>query len=235
MLNGRQTDVFPSLKDIPDTIVIVGTDAAGKDHVANIIASMIMEAGGKVEKCKRYLAGKVTEEASSTEKSCLELIAEWGFLKLFPFIGRLLPPVLHFLLKRDLCRFRRPVKKLVVIGHNCLRGFAFYWGHAHMKTCQVNISGSLRETFAAMRSLPGLHMIVLDVEDDVRRARLEMRASCGKIDNFDRYMAADTERSERIEHFLVWLCREQLGARLIENNDLNKQELRKLLIQGFTP
>ena len=55
-------------KEIPDVILLVGTDASGKDHIANLLVEMIEEAGGQVEKRKQYLTGKHAQEESGSHK-----------------------------------------------------------------------------------------------------------------------------------------------------------------------
>ena len=46
-------------------------------------------------------------------------------------------------------------------------------------------------------------------------------------------MAGNAKRSERIEEVLVWLTTRDLGGRLIRNNDLDEQQLRRLIVDGF--
>lgn len=224
-------DIHP--RSIPDVVLIMGTDAAGKDHVANIVAKMITEAGGAVEKRKRFLTGKVTRKASSTDKHPFELYLERVFLLLHPSLGFLLPTALNLLLKYDLNSFSRPDKKLIIVGHNCLRGLAFHWGHACAGTDQIRVPPGLQATLARMRSLAGLHPLVLDVDDRIRKARIRTRLALGEADYFDRYMAENSARAERIEAVLVWLTLEYLNGQLIENNDLSEVELRKHIAAGF--
>lgn len=222
------------LPGFPDTIMVVGTDASGKDHVANVLDDMIQQAGGDVTRRKRYLAGKTTRERSSSGKSHIELFLERGFLKCFPLCSFLMPVSMNYLLKRDLAAYRAPEEgKLIVVGHNCLRGLAFYWGHHYATPEQIRVPSVLSENLESLRALPGLHTIVLDVEDSIRKARIRKRAERGEADYFDRYMAANEELSERIERFLVWLSVKYLGATLIENNDLDKDELCNQITKGF--
>lgn len=213
--------------------MVVGTDASGKDHVANILDDMIRQAGGKVTKRKRYLAGKKTRERSSSGKSFFELCLERGFLKCFPLCGFLMPRFMNILLRRDLATFHASEDKLIVVGHNCLRGLAFYWGHRYATPEQIRVPSALCETLERLRLVPGLHTIVLDVEDAIRKKRIKRRAQRGEADYFDRYMAANEELSERIEQFLVWLSVKYLRATLIRNNDLCRDELCSQMMEGF--
>lgn len=52
----------------------------------------------------------------------------------------------------------------------------------------------------------------------------------GSLDHFDRYMGQDPVRSERIEHFLVWIGATYLKAERIENNHLSDAELLEAFI-----
>lgn len=221
------------LKNIPDVVLIIGTDAAGKDHVANIVAEMISESGGVVEKRKRFLSGRVTREASSTNKSPVELILEKIFLRLYPYLGNLLPNVLNVLLKRDLDKFRQPDKKLIIVGHNCLRGLAFHWGHRSTGTERIRVPEGLQATLGRMRSLAGFYSLVLGVDDQVREARIRARYVHGEADYFDRYMVDDPERSRQIDGVLVWLTQKYLNGQFIENNDLSEADLRMRIREGF--
>ncbi|WP_028586080.1 P-loop NTPase family protein [Desulfogranum mediterraneum] len=218
---------------IPELILIVGTDAAGKDHLARIVEEMILEAGYPVEKRKRLLCGKLTREHSSSAKSWFELCLEKAFIRCFPSARRWLPWLLTLLLRRDIRRFSHPQKKVVIVGHNYLRGLALSWGHPAHSQWPRHISPLLEQTLAEMRALPGFHAIVLDVDDAIRKKRISRRLALGEADNFDCYMAEDRERSERIEEILVQLVKDHLGGQLIRNNDLTEKELRTLLSQGF--
>lgn len=221
------------IPEVPSTILIVGTDASGKDHVANVLTGMIQGMGSTVEKRKRYLNGRRTSKKSSAGKVGFELFLEKSFLALYPFFSFLMPWCMNLLLKRDLARFAVPDETRIVIGHNCLRGLAFYWGHRYSTTEQIKVPPAIESSLAGMNALPGLHTIVLDVEDAIRKERIEKRELQGEADNFDRYMAENEERSERIEHFLVWLTVTYLGATLIENNNLSDEELRTIAAAGF--
>ncbi len=66
-----------------------------------------------------------------------------------------------------------------------------------------------------------------------KKGRIARRISSGTVDNFDRYMAEDEVRSERIESFLVWLARKYLDAVVIENNDLMDADLSDAVCEAF--
>lgn len=226
----RETTV--DLAAIPGIILIVGTDASGKDHLADILTQMITEAGGTWEKRKRLLTGKPTQERYNTPKSRLELLQEKLFLLFLPSLGFLLPWGAEKILRHDIKKIRRQVSqnKVVVVGHNCLRGLAFYWGH---HSGSRHISTPLAQTLQRMHTIPGLFTIVLNVDDSLRKIRIANRAKQGLADHFDDYLMRNEALSVRIEETLVWLTRTYLGAMLIRNDDLPEEELRALLAQGF--
>lgn len=219
--------------DFPDVLLLLGTDAAGKDHVAGILETMIREAGGEVEKRRRFFSGAVTVEASSTDKGLLDTVQEILFLLLLPPLGGLLPFLVNRLILRDIRRFARPAKKLIVVGHNGLRALAFYLGHSRRLSAERRLPGYLIDTLQLLRQKTGAHIIVLDVEDHIRKQRIGERLASGKADKFDQYMAADGSRSERIESALMHLAMQHMAGVLITNNDLTEEELRNEICRGL--
>lgn len=222
--------------EYPDVILVLGTDAAGKDHVANLLVEMIRDSGGEAEKRKRFFSGEATEAASSEKKSFVDTLQEKAFLLLFERLGFLLPFLMSCVIRWDLKRFQPPAheKKLVVVGHNALRALAFHMGQRFWDSSHQQLPWYLRSALAKMKRATGAHVIVLDVEDGIRKARINARLANGSEDTFDRYMHSDGERSERIEASLVSLACSQLGATLIENNDLDADELQSMLRADFS-
>lgn len=217
----------------PDVILLLGTDAAGKDHVAVILETMIREAGGEVEKRRRFFAGAITEERSSTDKGLLDSLQERMFLLLLPSLGTLLPFLVNRLLLRDIRRFKPPAKKLIVVGHNGLRALAFYLGHSRKLSAKRRLPDYLIGTLHHLQQKTAVHIIVLDVDDHIRKQRIAQRLDSGKADNFDQYMAANGSRSERIESALVQLTIQHLGGAMIVNNDLSEDDLRSHIEKGL--
>lgn len=221
-------------RKIPDVILLLGTDASGKDHVANILVKMIEEAGGVAEKRQRFFGGRSTRAASSENKGFLDTLQERVFLVLFSRLGFLLPLLLSIITRWDLWRYRRPAgKNLVVVGHNGLRALAFHLGHRFTSAADIRLPGYLASTLQRVRKRTGAHVIVLDVEDHVRRKRIAARLAEGAEDTFDRYMNSDSARGEHIEACLVHLVLDYLDGRLIENNDLSENELKMRMQSGF--
>ncbi len=225
-----------SLSFIPDTIVLLGTDASGKDFIAEQLQKMIAEEGVVVEKRKRFLSGSVTAETSSTKKGFLDTLQEKAFLTLYPHMGPLLPFLLGQLILMDLRRFKKPGgKKLLVVGHNALRALAFHFGQTEKTANAFNVPPYLDRILSKLKDDSGACFIVLDVAADVRAARLKMRAKASEMDLFDKYMHDDPARSERIEDCLIRLVTEKLGGSLMMNNDPNEPEIRSNLRKVFAP
>lgn len=218
---------------LPDVILVLGTDAAGKDHVATILLEMINDGGGEAEKRKRFLAGAATVEVSSENKGWTDTFLEKLFLALYPYLSFLLPRLVHLATRYDSRRFRKPDKKLVVVGHNGLRGLAFHLGNNSEPSGTLTLPGYLDTTLREIKKSTGVCTIVLDVEDTIRQKRIQQRMAAGSEDNFDRYMSADGQRSERIEAWLVELAQTYLDPVLIENNDLSHDELKEQILRGF--
>ncbi|NCC04536.1 MAG: hypothetical protein EOM37_10955 [Proteobacteria bacterium] len=215
--------------NFPDVILVIGTDASGKDHVTNILENMIREAGGEVEKRKRFFCGATTKEVYSTNKGFLDRAQEALFLAFYPFVGRLMPLIFSLWTRRDAIRFRGPRKKLIIVGHNGLRALAFYWARQTTPRGELLVSDSLRHTFSLVKEKTGAHVLVLDVDHSVRQQRINARVEKGLADRFDLYMLENPERSEAIEACLVKGAQELWDAKLLINNDLTDEELRDRL------
>jgi hypothetical protein len=220
--------------DIPDAILLLGTDASGKDYVANVLTDLIREAGGEVEKRQRFFGGKTISAASSEDKGFFDTLQEKTFLLLFQRLGFLMPLLVSLIIFWDSRRFRLPVeKKLVVVGHNALRALAFHLGHRFDSAEQIRLPWYLIRALNTMKRATHAHIIVLDVDDHIRKKRIAARLSEGSEDTFDRYMHSDSERSERIEACLVQLVLKYLDGRLLENNDLPDDTLKEMMHDAF--
>lgn len=223
-----------SRKDLtPSVILVIGTDASGKDHVANLLVKMIEEKGLEVEKRKRFLSGKVTRAATSEGKNRVETLMEKSFLTLYPWLGPLLPLSLDLVNKLDLFFFKKPEKTLVIVGHNGLRGLAFYLSKQAGNSGKVKVPGYIGRTLKKFVTKHRVHTIILDVEDSTRKRRIRERVRRGTNDQFDNYMLQDGQRSEIIESCLVEIVTHYLDGTLIKNDDLPEQELRKQILTSF--
>jgi len=224
------------LKRPPDTLLILGTDASGKNHITNLLVQLLEKAGYQVEKREGWLAEKASKAISSEDKGFVSLLIEKIFLTTFPLTQYGLPFLLTVLLKRDVKRFVKrgsTAKKVIVISHTALRVLAFYLGHRFDKEDQIRIPPYLEIVLKSLLPATQAKTLVLDIAPEIRHQRIALRAQQGKVDNFDRYMARDTERSERIESFLVWLGYRYLNAVVIENNDLSDRELADQVQAAF--
>ncbi|MEM1181381.1 MAG: hypothetical protein AAGM22_23765 [Acidobacteriota bacterium] len=208
---------FDNLSWLPQTLVLLGTDAAGKNHVARVWVDRLTELGRAPAVQEGWLSSTPAPPRDDDDKSVASHLAEALFLRVFPLIAWAMPTVLHGLLRRDLRRFPRDRQNRLVVSHSVLRILAFCLG-ARGRSQIPPRSASAVEAF---RRGSGAVFIVLDVDHEVRRRRIEDRVSRDDADPFDRYMLADAERSERIEACLVQLATQHLGAHLIVNNNLD--------------
>ena len=217
----------------PPVLLILGTDAAGKDYVADFLIRRWQAAGYVLEKRAGGFAAPAVDDRSSSERK-----GRWGrfqeqvFIRLFPLLRPLLPGVAGWLLRRDRRRFRPADRPLVVVSHTALRLLAFVQGQA---LSPPPLSLALQQALRALRETTKATVIVLDVDPDTRQRRIAVRTQQGTVDPFDRYMQAHRERAERIEGYLVTLATHHLQARVIKNNDLDETALETALAGALLP
>lgn len=214
-----------SSDNFPRTLLILGTDMAGKDHCANVVADAAQAAGIPLERRRGSLSARPNRQRSSEDKCIFRLWLEWAFLVTLPLHCRLLPLLTTLLILRDVHRFRHPEQvSLLVVSHTAIRLLAFALGHLYLRTEDIRLPAITARALHAMGAT-GLRCVVLDIDHEVREQRLAQRNNRGTLDYFDRYMGKDPQRSERIEAFLVWISRTYLGAVRVENNNLSDAEL----------
>ncbi len=213
--------------DHPDPILILGTDAAGKDHLANLLIREYKAAGRPVEARKGWFSEPPRPETTTTleDKSRAALAGEAVFLKSFRANRVLIPAVLTLLVRRDLRAFRHPGTRLIVVSHTGLRVLAFYLGHRFPTADAIRVPAHLDRALRAIPRITRARTVALDIDDAIRQTRIARRRGVGKMDPFDRYMAGNSHLSERIEGYLVRLGQIYLDAVRVENNDLSDAEL----------
>lgn len=224
----------PTFGPVPDTLLILGTDAAGKDHIASFIADRLSAAGHPVERRSKFFAAPATTVRSSSDsKGRFARFLEQVFLVSFPLTRWLLPPLLPWLIDWDLRRFRRSADRLLVVSYTPVRLLAFCLGHRYAREEDIRLSPALDRALRAIVPVTQARTLVLDVEHGVRQRRIARRTQSGTVDPFDAYMLRDGVRSERIEQFLVWLALTYLNAVKVENNDLDDAALTAELTAAF--
>lgn len=210
----------------PPLLLILGTDLAGKDHCANVVADAAESAGITVERRRGAFSGRPAQHRTSEHKSLSALWLERLFLATLPLHCRLLPYVTAWLILLDLRRFSQPQgTSVLVVSHTALRLLAFALGHRFERTEQIQLPAVTRRALEAIIPATAAVTVALDIDHRVREKRVAERARRGTVDHFDRYMASDPARSERIEQFLVWIGQTFLNAITIVNNDLSDAEL----------
>jgi hypothetical protein len=215
----------------PQTLLILGTDLSGKDHVANVLADGAVAAGLRVERRRGMFSSSSDRSRSSEGKGALALLLERIFLATLPLHCRLLPFFTTMLIEYDRLRFCLPKgARLVVVSHTPIRLLAFALGHLFPHAQGVVLPTMAVSALRRLQRRTAARVVVLDIDHAVRQRRLAERSVRGTDDVFDRYMRSDAERSERIEAILVRLACEHLQATVIENNDLDRQQLLARLL-----
>lgn len=215
---------------LPETILLLGTDAAGKNHVAEVWLRRLGELGVSVELHEGWLAGRPSDPEAVDEKSFFSHLAEQTFLRVFPLIGWVMPLALNVLIWLDGRRFSVDGTRRLVVSHSALRILAFTLG-ARGRGIE-SLPASSRRIVRDFHRRSGATVLVLDVDPEVRQQRLQARLDRGGADPFDRYMLADPVRSERIEACLVQLAVRHMDAHLIVNNQLDDEALWAELEKG---
>lgn len=211
---------------LPPLLLILGTDLAGKDHFANVVADAAESAGITVERRRGAFSGRPAQQRTSEHKSLVALWLERLFLATLPLHCWLLPSLTAWLLLFDLRRFSQPQgTSVLVVSHTALRLLAFALGHRFERIEQIQLPAITRRALQAIIPATSAVTVALDIDHRVREKRVAERARRGTVDHFDRYMASDPARSERIEQFLVWIGQTFLNAITIANNDLSNAEL----------
>ncbi len=217
-------DLYPVF---PGVLLILGTDLAGKDHVANVICDHAEAAGLLVERRPGAFTARPSRKRSTEGKGWLRLTLERLFLTTLPLHCFLIPHLAAILIRRDLRRFQAPASNqaLIVVSHTAIRLAAFALGHLFDRPEAIRLPLRLEKALQAIVPHTRAQTLVLDIDHSVRTARLEARQQRGSADFFDRYLAADPARSERIEAILVRLAETRLGGRRLENHDLSEEEI----------
>jgi len=211
--------------EVPHTILLLGTDASGKNHVARLIQRNLEAMNCDLVVREGWLCGAIATANHHGDKGGLSLLAERCFILLFPLIKWVLPLGMAVLLRWDAWRFKRSKQKTLVVSHNALRILAFYLGQNSRYLKSKTLPKWLEQAICCIQRVSNAMVIVLDVEDHTRQQRIQHRLNEGSIDPFDQFMANDSERSEQIEACLVHIATHYYQAHLIENNDLDDEAL----------
>jgi len=92
----------------PKLLMILGTDASGKDYIATRVSTWLNDEGHNHERRVGSLSNTASSDSSSEDKGKLRWLAEAaGFIACYPMLKFLLPVVIRALLQFDLYRFRQ--------------------------------------------------------------------------------------------------------------------------------
>jgi hypothetical protein len=212
-------------------LLILGTDAAGKDHVAELLICRWRAVGYRVEKRAGGFSAPAVDARSSSERK-----GRWGrfrervvFLGLFPLLRPGCPA-------RPGCSWRatgaastRRTARWWLVSHTAPRLLALVLGQHREGLATLARFPALQRALDAVAPATGAVAVVLDIDPAIRYHRIRRRIESGMVDPFDRYMLDDPERAERIERSLVELATRYLDAAVIENDDLDDDALERAL------
>jgi len=207
----------------PRVLLILGTDASGKDHVADVLVRRWEALGFPVEKREGRLSAPPVKRGSSNDrKGALAHGLEALFLRSLPCIRGLLRWVLPRLLAQDIRCFRAGGRSVVVASQTALRLAAF------LASESVELwpeSVRWRDSLQRLAAIPGLRVLLLRVSGEIRERRIRERVASGVSDPFDRFLLRDPDRARRFDDHLMRLGTEFLDGVVIENNDLDDDAL----------
>ncbi|MBN8248252.1 MAG: hypothetical protein J0L84_12515 [Verrucomicrobia bacterium] len=216
----------------PRVLLILGTDASGKDHVADFLIRRWAAAGVSVEKREGRLSASPADPRPGTErKGALNHAMEALFLRCLPWIRWLLRRVLPRLLAHDVRRFVVRKQAVIVVSQTDLRLAAFLDSEF---PAPPSASRPWQESLRRLAAVPGLRVLLLRVSGPVRERRIRHRVAAGVSDPFDRLLLSDAPRARRFDDCLGRLATGVLQARVIENNDLDEEDLERAVAQALT-
>jgi hypothetical protein len=199
---------------LPNLILILGTDASGKDHVARLVTEHLRKAGAFPEKRRGWLSAPACAADSSEHKGPGRLFAERLFLRIYPLVAWALPTALTLCIQADALAYRVLRRKpAMIVSHTALRLLAFHMGHDDA----FRMPSHLGKALAALRGL-GLQTLFVTTERDVRLGRIHDRIRRDKVDHFDLYMARRPRHGERVTDALERIAVEHLQALSIRND-----------------
>ena len=195
-------------------VLILGTDASGKDHVARLVMRHLQGVGIFLEKRRGWLSAPACAADSSEHKGPGRLFAERLFLRIYPLIAWALPTALTLCILADVLIYRtlrrRPV---MLVSHTALRLLAFHMGHDDA----FRMPAHLEKSLAKLRGL-GLQTLFVTTERHVRLGRIQDRIRRDKVDHFDLYMADRPHHGERVTDALERIAVDFLHAHTIRND-----------------
>jgi hypothetical protein len=117
----------------PPTLVILGVDASGKNHIANLAADLLAARGHPAAKRSGWLAAHPREVASSQDEGRVRRLEEWLFVTAYPLHRVLLPRLVDLAVRADLRLANRLGRRVgpgtILISHTPVRVLAFHVGH----------------------------------------------------------------------------------------------------------
>jgi len=203
-------------------ILILGTDAAGKNFVGQLLFKHLLTHDVDCAFRERRLSA-ADNRGIEKDKSTPGHLAEWAFVSCYPLLKPLMPTVVDALLRLDLARSKAGDRAEIIVSHTALRLAAFDLGHQLESVADIRVPASTATLLQRLKQQLAGDVVVLDIAHATRLKRVNARGESS--DPFDRYLAARPELSERIEACMVHIACEYLEATLIVNDDLSEKEL----------
>lgn len=203
-------------------ILILGTDAAGKNYLGQLLFQKIRATGMPCAFRERRLSA-ADNGGEEKDKSAISHLAERVFISAYPLLSPILPYVVNGLITLDLALLKATHHSQIIVSHNALRLAAFNLGHKYQNEDDLVVPSATERLLKQLKSALNGDVVVLDVSHETRLKRVKKRGESS--DAFDDYLTTRPELSERIEAYMIHLACTYLDASLIENNDLEEHEL----------
>lgn len=214
-------------------VLFLGMDAAGKDHIANILTGMIEERGLTVEKRRSFFCGRRSVTKDSSKKTIFAKIRQKLFLSLHGPFAPFVPPALNWLMQRDVRHFVPPKSKLVVVGHHPIKALGFYLAQTGRGSQDFTIPRQIEKTLRQMNRKTNAHVVMVDVDEKIRAQRVAQRIKAGQCNDLDLFIQHHPKQAKLIEEKMIYVAQEIFGGVRLTNNNLSLDEIKEQLFDGF--
>ena len=196
------------------TLVIVGIDGSGKDHVANVIVD---HTGWSRQ--RGWFSGRARQERTTETKRRSRLAAEQVFLTTLPMTRHILPFAVGVLARADARQDTSP-RSTVLVSWTPLRLAAL--AHAAGSTRIPRLTDRLMRAALLRRDA---RAIVVRASPHTISARLSQRRTGGRADRFDEFLDADEGFARRFDDALTVLTSRWFPTIEFDNDDASDEDI----------